>query len=271
MRLKFFFSMLAAAAIALTGCNKQTELEINYGKTGFLEGKVTLFDENGKSANVAKGVKVIAYIDYNDLVANKINDLVWVDDNENGNVDDGETIVEEINKNNGEKKFETTTNENGEYKFELPVNENINNNNGRTEVRIVTEDIMINEQLYRSAGGVTFISLNNTTFLNLSMTYANKPAETYTLKGEVQKNDNSKVANCEVTILINDVIFKTKTDSNGVFEVLIPADYVYFYQINATFNDGNDDYSGTIDDNDNIYPDLNNTINVGVVQINKII
>lgn len=269
MRLKFFFSMLAAAAIALTGCNKQTELEINYGKTGFLEGKVTLFDENGKSANVAKGVKVIAYIDYNDLVANKINDLVWVDENENGNVDDGEIRAEEINKNNGEKKFETTTNENGEYKFELPVNENINNN---TRVRIVTEDIIINEQLYRATGGITYISLNNTTFLNLNMTYGNKPAETYTLKGEVQKqDDNSKVANCEVTILINDVIFKTKTDSNGVFEVLIPTDYVYYYQINATFNDGNDDYSGTIDVNDNIYPDLNNTINVGVVQINKII
>lgn len=266
MRLKFFFSMLAAAAIALTGCNKQTELEINYGKTGFLEGKVTLFDENGKSANVAKGVKVIAYIDYNDLVANKINDLVWVDYNENGNVDDGETIVEEINKNNGEKKFETTTNENGEYKFELPVNENINNN---TRVRIVTEDIIINEQLYRATGGITYISLNNTTFLNLNMTYGNKPAETYTLKGEVQKqDDNSKVANCEVTILVNDITFKTKTDSNGVFEVIIPA-YVpaeYDYDITATFNDNNTNLTGS-KSSDSAFPDNNNTIDIGTITI----
>lgn len=33
--------MLAAAAIALTGCNKdQTELEINYGKSAIVKGKV---------------------------------------------------------------------------------------------------------------------------------------------------------------------------------------------------------------------------------------
>lgn len=257
--------MLAAAAIALTGCNKQTELEINYGKTGILEGKVTLFDENGKSANVAKGVKVIAYIDYNDLVANKINDLVWNDRNGDNQFDDGEIIVEEINKNNGEKKFETTTNENGEYKFELPVNENIN---GFTEVRIVTEDIIINEQLYRSTDGVTNISLNNTTFLNLSMTYANKPAETYTLKGEVQKNDNSKVANCEVTIVVNNITFKTKTDSNGVFEVIIPA-YVpaeYDYDITATFNDNNTNLTGNRS-SDSAFPDNNNTIDIGTITI----
>lgn len=265
MRLKFFFSMLAAAAIALTGCNKQTELEINYGKSGILEGKVTLFDENGKSANVAKGVKVIAYIDYNDLVANKINDLVWIDNDGDNEYDNGEIIVEEINKNNGEKKFETTTNENGEYKFELPVNENIN---GFTEVRIVTEDIIINEQLYRSTGGVTNISLNNTTFLNLSMTYANKPAETYTLKGEVQKNDNSKVANCEVTILVNNITFKTKTDSNGVFEVIIPA-YVpaeYDYDITATFNDNNTILTGS-KKSSSVFPGSNNTIDIGAITI----
>lgn len=260
--------MLAAAAIALTGCNKQTELEINYGKTGILEGKVTLFDENGKSANVAKGVKVIAYIDYNDLVANKINDLVWNDSDGDNQFDDGEIIVEEINKNDGEKKFETTTNENGEYKFELPVNENINNN-GRTEVRIVTEDIIINEQLYRSAGGVTFISLNNTTFLNLSMTYANKPAETYTLKGEVQKNDNSKVANCEVTILVNNITFKTKTDSNGVFEVIIPAYVPVEYNITATFNDNNTILTGH-KNSSSVSPGSNNTIDIGTITINKI-
>lgn len=260
--------MLAAAAIALTGCNKQTELEINYGKTGILEGKVTLFDENGKSANVAKGVKVIAYIDYNDLVANKINDLVWNDNDNDGVIDDDEIIVKEINKNDGEKKFETTTNENGEYKFELPVNENINNN-GLTMVRIVTEDIIINEQLYRSTVEDTHISLNNTTFLNLSMTYANKPAETYTLKGEVQKNDNSKVANCEVTILVNNIItFKTKTDSNGVFEVIIPA-YVpaeYEYYITATFNDTNTNLTGS-KNSDSAFPNNNNTIDIGIITI----
>ena len=259
--------MLAAAAIALTGCNKQTELEINYGKTGILEGKVTLFDENGKSANVAKGVKVIAYIDYNDLVANKINDLVWVDDNYNGSVDDGEIRAEEINKNNGKKKFETTTNENGEYKFELPVNENNN-----TQVRIVTEDIIINEQLYMATDGITFISLNNTTFLNLNMTYVNKPAETYTLKGEVQKqDDNSKVANCEVTILVNNITFKTKTDSNGVFEVIIPtyAPEEYNYYITATFNDNNTFFAGykTLSSGS---PNNNNTIYIGTITIDKI-
>ena len=258
--------MLAAAAIALTGCNKQTELEINYGKTGILEGKVTLFDENGKSANVAKGVKVIAYIDYNDLVANKINVPYWNDNNSDDVIDDDEIIEVEINKNNGEKKFETTTNENGEYKFELPVNENIS---GFTEVRIVTEDIIINEQLYRSTGGVTNISLNNTTFLNLSMTYANKPAETYTLKGEVQKNDNSKVANCEVTILVNNITFKTKTDSNGVFEVIIPA-YVpaeYNYYITATFNGNNTILTGD-KNSSNVFPGSNNTIDIGTIKIN---
>ena len=259
--------MLAAAAIALTGCNKQTELEINYGKTGILEGKVTLFDENGKSANVAKGVKVIAYINYNDLVANKINVPFWNDNNDDGVMNDDEITEVEINKNNGEKKFETTTNENGEYKFELPVNENINNN-GRTKVRIVTEDIIINEQLYRSTGGVTNISLNNTTFLNLSMTYANKPAETYTLKGEVQKNDNSKVANCEVTILVNNITFKTKTDSNGVFEVIIPA-YVpaeYNYNITATFNDNNTILTG-YKNSSRVSPGSNNTIDIGTITI----
>lgn len=40
--------MLAAAAIALTGCNKQTELEINYGKTATVA--------NGCKPNIIKYV-----------------------------------------------------------------------------------------------------------------------------------------------------------------------------------------------------------------------
>lgn len=270
MRLKLFFSALAVAAIALTGCNKQTELEINYGKTGFLEGKVTLFDENGKSANVAKGVKVIAYIDYNNLVAfDESKTSTWVDTNEDGIPDPNEISYSTTKKeNDGEKKFETTTNENGEYKFELPVNENINN--GQTPVRIVTEDIIINEQLYWGTNANVNISLNNISYLNLSMVYGNKPAETFILKGEIQKrSDNSKVANCEVTIIANYNHFKTNTDSNGIFEILIPAnDNGIKYNITATFNDNSTILSGNKNSISPAYPVQDNTIDIGTIKIN---
>lgn len=58
--------MLAAAAIALTGCNKQTELEINYGKTATVKGKVILNDGTGTN-KAGADIKVYAEISYSDL------------------------------------------------------------------------------------------------------------------------------------------------------------------------------------------------------------
>lgn len=93
MRLKLFFSALAVAAIALTGCNKQTELEINYGKTATVKGKVLLSKDSENTP--AKDIKVYAVIPYSMLVSN------------------GSGL-------DGEKIFETTTDAQGYYTFELP-------------------------------------------------------------------------------------------------------------------------------------------------------
>lgn len=93
MRLKLFFSALAVAAIALTGCNKQTELEINYEKTTTVKGKVLLSKDSENTP--AKDIKVYAVIPYSMLVSN------------------GSGL-------DGEKIFETTTDAQGYYTFELP-------------------------------------------------------------------------------------------------------------------------------------------------------
>lgn len=90
--------MLAAAAIALTGCNKQTELEINYGKTATVKGKVILDDGSGTD-KAGTNIKVYAEINYSDLVAQ------------------GSAAQ-------GVKTFETITDAEGEYQFELPVTDN---------------------------------------------------------------------------------------------------------------------------------------------------
>ena len=102
MRLKLFFSALAVAAIALTGCNKQTELEINYGKTTTVKGKVLLSKDS--ETTPAKDIKVYAVIPYSMLVSNG-SDL------------------------DGEKIFETTTDAQGYYTFELPEIHSVSSTN----------------------------------------------------------------------------------------------------------------------------------------------
>ena len=113
--------MLAAAAIALTGCNKQTELEINYGKTATVQGKVTLV-QSGQEDKAAADIKVYAQIAYADLVTTNY----------------GETPE-------GNKIFETKTDGEGKYSFELPVVD------GGTTVNIFTESKSTEEGFYGRA------------------------------------------------------------------------------------------------------------------------
>lgn len=110
--------MLAAAAIALTGCNKQTELEINYGKTATVKGKVILNDGTGKD-KAGTNIKVYAEISYSDLVTQ------------------GSAAQ-------GVKTFETITDAEGKYQFELPVTDN------GTDVSIYTETVEVQNGYYAS-------------------------------------------------------------------------------------------------------------------------
>ena len=113
--------MLAAAAIALTGCNKdQTELEINYGKSAIVKGKVLLKENASATAKAGANIKVYAQIEYSELVTTN-------------------TTLE------GTKTFETTTDAEGKYQFELPVTDK-----GTDISSIYTETVEVENGYYKS-------------------------------------------------------------------------------------------------------------------------
>ena len=203
MRLKFFFSMLAAAAIALTGCNKQTELEINYGKTATVQGKVTLV-QSGQEDKAAADVKVYAQIAYADLVTTN----PW------------ETPT-------GNKIFETKTDGEGKYSFELPVVDD------GTTVNIFTESKSTEEGFYGSADAtVTDLTQGLIAVRDLNMVF-NQNATTKTIKvtGILYADSNPAVGFIIYTSH-NGKFYTATTNNEGKYEFNLPSSInktLYFY------------------------------------------
>lgn len=204
MRLKFFFSMLAAAAIALTGCNKdQTELEINYGKTATVQGKVTLV-QSGQEDKAAADVKVYAQIAYADLVT----------------INPWETPT-------GNKIFETKTDGEGKYSFELPVVDD------GTTVNIFTESKSTEEGFYGSADAtVTDLTQGLIAVRDLNMVF-NQNATTKTIKvtGILYADSNPAVGFIIYTSH-NGKFYTATTNNEGKYEFNLPSSInktLYFY------------------------------------------
>lgn len=200
MRLKLFFSALAVAAIALTGCNKQTELEINYGKTATLQGKVTIFDKDNSTSQVASGVKVYAEVSYSDMITTSTTGTPA-----------------------GKKTFETTTDENGVYSFDIPVTDKRS-----TGIKLYTELKEIDGKFYMGEVTNNTFTFNTTqgaiTYQNINMFSENMAETVITVKGtvEISGTKTTPAKGFEVTTTTSGKTYKTTTNSDGEYVFQLP-------------------------------------------------
>ena len=188
--------MLAAAAIALTGCNKQTELEINYGKSGTIQGKVTIFKDNGTS-EVAAGVKVFAKVPYEKLITD---------------APTGTT---------GDKIFEAKTDKDGIYKFEMPViDESV------PAIELYTENKEIDGKFYYGTANATRPTTPNATvFQNIDMFSKEMDETVYTISGKVLISGSTAASGFTVEAKksnSSEKTFTTTTNSNGEYTFQLP-------------------------------------------------
>lgn len=185
--------MLAAAAIALTGCNKQTELEINYGKTATVQGKVTLV-QSGQEDKAAADVKVYAQIAYADLVTTN----PW------------ETPT-------GNKIFETKTDGEGKYSFELPVVD------AGTEVTFYTETKIEENGYYVYSSTPIRLLPNKTEFLNIGMNFTSiNTTKNIKVMGTVKDNSSSPISDITVVAKYAGQFYTAVTDVNGKYSISLP-------------------------------------------------
>ena len=188
--------MLAAAAIALTGCNKQTELEINYGKSGTVQGKVTIFKDNGTS-EVAAGVKVFAKVPYEELITDAPDDIT------------------------GDKIFEAKTDNNGIYKFEMPVIDGTT-----SSFNLYTENKEIDGKFYYgTASAARPTTPNATVFQNIDMFSKEMDETVYTISGKVLISGSTAASGFTVEAKksnSSEKTFTTTTNSNGEYTFQLP-------------------------------------------------
>lgn len=203
MRLKLFFSIVAAAAMIMTGCNKQTELEINYGKTATLKGKVVLFEPNGATSKIGSEVKVFAKADYSSLVS-------------------GSQGL------SGIKTFETITDSEGNFEFVLPVKEEANGTTTGTTYNLTAETKVIDNNYYVFDGSQSVdLNVGDLEYKVISMILTTPAEAKYIIKGKVVTQNSLgtgtiPVSNCEIKTN-GTTVYTTKTDINGEYTLELPS------------------------------------------------
>ena len=185
-------------------------MEINYGKTATVQGKVTLV-QSGQEDKAAADVKVYAQIAYADLVTTNN----WLE---------------------GNKIFETKTDSEGKYSFELPVVDD------GTTVNIFTESKSTEEGFYGSADAtVTDLTQGVIAVRDLNMIFnQNTTTKTIKVSGILYADSNPAVGFIIYTSH-NGKFYTATTNNEGKYEFNLPSsinDRLYFYSDYKVVEDG---------------------------------